>query len=166
MALLSGIVPYTRTVMFEPSMGLTVKSQGSMLATDIAIALCVGLGAQFVGIAALALPYITLSRSYAKSGRSQVATRVILYRSWLFPAASLAAALSYWLLPVQAQIVPELISIVPIVFMFWSMVSAARVASGIGPLMSIAVSAVPLFVLQAVALLAATALRPFFSTNG
>ena len=156
MALLAGVIPYTKTLMFGSSLSITVQGNPSSaeIATDVVRAMLIQLGLFTLDFAALALPFTSLVRAYADMEKRPAALRALLYRGWLLPGASLIFFASLWLLPggsTPETATPFLPLIVTVQLTFnalliLSMRATARLACGISPLMSFAVTAVPLVI--------------------
>ncbi|MEY4576123.1 MAG: hypothetical protein RL701_826, partial [Pseudomonadota bacterium] len=95
-----------------------------------------------------------LVRAYAEPTRHSAALRVLLYRSWLAPFAVLFCYVLVWALPPGAK--PEepsafsqlilVVGIVLHILLLSSMRASARLACGIGALLSFVVVAVSLIV--------------------
>jgi hypothetical protein len=156
MAALAGVIPYTKTLMFGSSLAVTIQGRPSSaeIATDVARAMLIQLGLSGLDFAALALPFTSLVRAYAEESKRPAALRVLLYRSWLLPGATLLFFTALWLLP--AGPTPETASpLLPLVLtiqltfnalLLLSMRATARFACGITPLLSYTVTAVPLVI--------------------
>jgi hypothetical protein len=156
MALLAGVIPYTKTLMFGSSLALTIQGNPSHneIAIDVVRAMLIQLGLFTLEFAALALPFTSLVRAYAEEAKRPAALRALLYRAWLLPGGALLYFLALWVLPAGPQ--PD----VPSPAVFWvvmvttafnavlllSMRATARFACGITPLLSYAVTAIPLIV--------------------
>lgn len=154
-AALAGVIPHTKLIMFGNT--LTVKLQGSptteQLALDIALAMAIQLGLFACDFAALALPYVSLVRAYAEPDKRSAALRVLLYRSWLVPAATLIYYLGLWMLPAATAdgvtpMWPVLVALQLLLnaLILVSMRATARLACGIGPMLSFTVTAIPFVV--------------------
>jgi hypothetical protein len=147
-AALAGIIPNTKTLMFG---GASVTLEGNPTATGIALDVARAMGLQVlfsaVDFLSLAVPYTSLVHSYSPPERRGAAWRVLLYRSWLAPVAALIYGLGLWLLPV-AQFQPLLAMTVFTLnlLLLSSLRASARLASGIGVVLSFVVVAVPLTV--------------------
>jgi hypothetical protein len=156
MALLGGVIPYTKTLMFGSSLSITVQGNptGAEIATDIVRAMLIQLGLFTLDFAALALPFTSLVRAYAEEAKRPAALRAMLYRGWLLPGATLIFFASLWLLPggsTPETATPLLPLIVTVQLTFnalllLTMRATARLACGITPLLSFAVTAVPLVI--------------------
>jgi hypothetical protein len=156
MAALAGVIPYTKTLMFGSSFAVTIQGHPSSaeIATDVVRAMLIQLGLFALDFGALALPFTSLVRAYAEEAKRPAALRALLYRTWLLPGASLLLYLGLWLLPGGAT--PEIASpfvlplyVIQMMFsamLLLSMQATARFACGIGPLLSYAVTAIPLVV--------------------
>ena len=102
---------------------------------------------------AIAFPYTSLVRAYAEEAKRPAAWRVLLYRSWLVPGATLAFFLGAWLLPAADE--KTATPFLPVLFVVQLLLNAlllvamratARLACGIGPVLSFTVTAVPFVV--------------------
>jgi hypothetical protein len=157
LALLSGIIPYTRTLLFEGN--FSVRMVGAPSASDIVLDLLLAMGVQLastsIELLCLLLPFASLVRAYARPGRHAAAMRAMYYRFWLMPGAAMLFYLVIWALPapdtaaLAAQTPPlgwVLVSFVRVlipVLLFVAMGSTARLACGLGPFMSMLVVIVP-----------------------
>jgi hypothetical protein len=159
LALLAGVIPHTRTLLFEGDFRVRVLGQANdaQIALDVARALGVQLALSAVEIGCLMLPFVSLVRAYAPD-RRHAALRVMLYRAWLLPAALAGFYLAIWALPAPPVgaaeqtpplgwvLVLALRTMVP-VLLFVAMGSTARLACGLGPWMSMVVVIVPVVLL-------------------
>jgi hypothetical protein len=97
---LAGIVQHTRSLVFGNG---AIAVLGSPSSAEITLDVLRAIGAQLVlsaiELLALLLPYVSLVRANAPAG-APAATRVILYRFWLSPAAAVLGYLAAWLLPI------------------------------------------------------------------
>lgn len=155
LTLLAGVIPFTKTLGFGPSWALTAighpTSEGITL--DVAAALGLGLLTGVAKLAFLAVPYLSLTSAYGKPIESMPARQVLLYRAWLVPLGGyggLLFGLVVWGLPVEPSEAimsfAAVISLLPLMFVLWSMISAARVA-GVGPFAAMIVVLVPFLVM-------------------
>jgi hypothetical protein len=151
-AALAGVIPHTKTMMFGGSLAITLqgKPTAAEIALDVVTAMAIQLGLFTIELAALALPYTSLIRAYADEPRRAAAWRVLLYRSWLVPSATLLLYLGLWILPVTDEKTPTpmlpVLLTVQLVFyalLLVSMRATARLACGIGPMLSFTVTVVP-----------------------
>jgi hypothetical protein len=159
LALLAGVIPHTRTLLFEGQFHVRVLGRPDELgiALDVVRAMAVQLALSAVEIGCLTLPFVSLVRAYAPE-RRHAALRVMLYRMWLLPAALTAFYLAIWIMPAPPGASPEqappagwvivlgLRTIVP-VLLFVAMGSTARLACGLGPWLSMLVVIVPVVLL-------------------
>jgi hypothetical protein len=153
---LAGIIPKTKTLLFGSSLNVVVEGHATQgaIALDVVRAMLIGVALFGVDFAALALPYTSLVRAYAEPTRHSAALRVLLYRSWLAPFAVLFCYVLVWALPAGAK--PEepsafsqlilVVGIVLHILLLSSMRASARLACGIGALLSFVVVAVSLIV--------------------
>jgi hypothetical protein len=145
LAALAGIIPRTKTLLFG---NFAVLVQGNPTSTQIALdvlsAMGVQLGVFSIEFAALALPYVSLTRAYAPAERHHAAMRVLLYRTWLSPFATLIMNVAAWLLPSSGgsegfprYMEPFAIAHMLLHLMLLSSLRATvRLACGVGPLLS------------------------------
>ena len=145
LAALAGIIPRTKTLMFGD---FNVLVQGNPTSIEIALdvlgAMGMQLWASIVEFAALALPYVSLTRAYAPAERHHAAARVLLYRSWLSPFATLILNVAAWLLPASGgtegfprYMEPFAIANMLLHLLLLSSLRATvRLACGVGPLLS------------------------------
>jgi len=144
---LAGLIPFTKTLLFNP--GLQVEQVGNPgdmeVVVDVARAMLVQLALDGAVLIALALPYVTLSRSYGRPGADSHASCMLLYRAWLLPAASLAAYAAYWVAPtLNLAHALSLVAYVPaLLLLAYAMWFTARQAGGIEWHLSLAVCGVP-----------------------
>jgi len=156
-ALLSGIIPHTRTLLFVGNFGVQLvgKPSETAIAFDILGAMGIQLLWSALELGCLLLPFVSLVRAYARPERHAAALRIMYYRSWLLPAATLAFYMAVWALPAAeptahpeqapplAFVVFALMRILVPVLLFVAMGSTARLACGLGPFMSMVVVMVP-----------------------
>lgn len=155
LALLAGVIPFTKTLGFGPSWALATLGHPSSegIALDVAIALGLGLLIGAAKLILLGVPYLSLTSAYGKPIDSMPARQVLLYRAWLLPLggrAGLLLAVVVWGLPIEPSdatvAFAEVVSLLPLMFVLWSMVSGARVA-GVGPIAAMVVVLVPFLVM-------------------
>lgn len=158
LGLASGIIPYTRTLLFGQAFEIQVTrgADGDAITTDVLVAALTGLLVSVVSWLAVALPYVSLSRAYADRGVSTAPLRLMNYRGWLIPLHMTLAAFLPWCLPAplgaEAYMLSQLLALVPIILLLAAMRSVARMGSGAGPIATFAILLVPLtlmFVSQA-----------------
>jgi hypothetical protein len=144
---LAGVIPFTKTLLFGPGLQVErVGNPGDMeVMVDVARAMAVQLGLDGAVLVALALPYVTLSRSYGRPGAESPASCMLLYRAWLLPAASLAAYTVYWVTPSPglANTLSLFVYVPALVLLAYAMWFTARHAGGIEWHLSLAVCGVP-----------------------
>jgi hypothetical protein len=162
LALLAGVIPHTRTLLFEGEFQVRVLGtpDTAAIAVDVLRAMGVQLALSAVDLACLTLPFVSLVRAYAPA-RRHAALRVMLYRGWLMPAALAIFYVAIWMLSVPSPASPDqappagwlvvfvVRAIVP-VLLFVAMGSTARLACGLGPFLSIVLVIVPVLLLQLV----------------
>jgi hypothetical protein len=158
LALLAGVIPHTRTLMFEEfHVRVLGRPDELAIALDVARAMAVQLALSAVEIGCLTLPFVSLVRAYAPA-RRHAAVRVMLYRMWLLPAALAVFYLAIWIMPAPPNASPEQVplgwvilfglrTIVVPVLLFVAMGSTARLACGLGPWLSMVVVIVPVVLL-------------------
>jgi hypothetical protein len=155
LAALAGVIPNTKTLEFGSAFGVRLIGlpSESDIALDVVLAMLLQLASFGVDFIALALPFTSLVRAYAPVEQRPAALRVLLYRSWLAPGATLLFFLGIWMLPGTTSKEPTLLLTVLAVMQFVlnalllvSMRATARLACGIGALLSFVVVAVPLLV--------------------
>jgi hypothetical protein len=150
LGLASGIIPYTRTLLFGPAFDVQVThgADSHAIAMDVLVAAFTGLLVTVLSWLAVALPYVSLSRAYADRGMATAPVRVMNYRGWLIPLfLTLSAALPCCLpAPVTEMsfLLARLLAVVPIVLLLAAMRSVARMGSGAGPIATFAILIVPL----------------------
>ena len=71
----------------------------SEIALDVAVAILMQLASFALDFAALAVPFTSLVQAYTPEAQRPAALRVLLYRSWLAPCATLLFFLGLWMLP-------------------------------------------------------------------
>jgi len=159
LALLAGVIPHTRTLMFKGSFQVDVIGHPSAaaIALDVARASLVELGLTAVQLGCLLLPFASLVRAYAPQ-RKHAAERALFYRIWLLPAAMLFFYIAGWALPAPdpatLQQAPPLgfalvllVRLLGSVLLMLSMGATARSACGLGPLLSMVLVLVPVLLL-------------------
>jgi hypothetical protein len=167
LALVSGIVPYTHTIGFGPSFAVRLLGSPEPAAIALDVARAAGIGA-LVAVAMLlllAVPYHSLSRAYGTQGRPEPAISVMLYRAWLIPLGAVIQSLLAWSVPGEPSesfvMVVEVASMLPLLLMISSMLSTARMASGVGPIAALVVVLVPFALMTIVGPLGMQMLRPW-----
>jgi hypothetical protein len=145
LAALSGIIPHTKTLLFGNS-AIILQGHPTTLgiALDVLRAMGIQLGAFTVEFVAVALPYVSLTRAYSPAERHAAAMRVLLYRSWLSPFATLFVNVASWVLPSSggSDGFPRFFEPFAIAHMLLhllllsSLRATVRLACGIGPLLS------------------------------
>ncbi len=166
-ALLSGIIPYTRTLLFGAGVVQLVGSPSTqVIAIDIARAAGIGVLVEGAKLLCLAVPYLSLSRAYGSGRHPDAGLSVMLYRGWLVPATYLVLGLATWFLPIDsdsdgAATMVSLLSLFPLIVLISSMLSGARVASGVGPIAALVVVLVPFVVMMLVTPLGMRAIDPW-----
>ncbi|UJR83817.1 hypothetical protein [Sandaracinus amylolyticus] len=146
LALASEIVEMTSTLLFGAMQVEVIGgADASAITIDVARAMGLGLVLSSVQLAAFALPYVSLARSYAPSSAPPDAPlRVVLYRAFLLPLGTVAVSLLFWMSPADPHVdtfltIKGLLVVVPLALLFVSLRSTARMASGVGPIASFVV---------------------------
>jgi hypothetical protein len=157
LAMLVGIIPHTRTLLFGGSFGVSVVGTPSagLVALDVARAAALQIVLTGIELACLALPFVSLVRAYGSPGRAHAALRVVLYRGWLVPFAWLVFYVGTWALPAPAlPLSPDaeptsgltvfhlMRDLIPLLLLL-AMVATARLSCGLGPLISMVVVLIP-----------------------
>ncbi len=153
LAALAGVIPLTKTLLFGSLGSVTVQhhASGGAIALDVVLAMLAQIAWFALDLLALALPFNSLVRAYAAEPRRAAAMRVLFYRFWLSPAAQLLFFALLWMLPPAAtpDAAPPFAEGVYFLrfflnaLLFVAMRATARLACGIGPLLSYAVVVVP-----------------------
>ncbi len=160
--LLSGIIPYTHTLLFTSALEVRVMggADSSAIAIDVLVAAFTGLLVSMLSWLAVALPYVSLSRAYADRGMPTAPVRLMNQRGWLIPLCFTLWFAVPWAMPAPtseiAALLMRLLAVLPIVLLVAAMRSVARMGSGAGPIATMAILFVPLMVL----LLAVRLLEP------
>lgn len=149
LALVEGVIPYTATLLFGDRFGVRLIGTPTTneIALDVARAVGLGLTVALVRAAVLAIPYYSLSRAYGDRGHAAAPLRLMLYRLWLVPFSGVVFGLFLWGLPGDSGeslgMYVQIVQLVPLLLLLSSMLSTARMASGVGPLAAFAVALVP-----------------------
>lgn len=162
LALLAGVIPHTRSLLFGDVFGIQVAdgATASDLTLDIGRAMLVQLVLFVVDFLSLSLPYGSLIKSYGSQAAQSTALRLLCYRAWLIPAASLLYSLIAWAAPapptlVDAQAPAQLPFWIALLMVtpFWlhalllvGMWFGARRACNLGPGLSTMVTLIPFVV--------------------
>lgn len=141
LSLLSGIIPYTRHLQFgDMAVNFVTDTTSAAIALDIFRAMGIQLALHFAFIGGLMMPYVSLLKAYGNPAASTVAKRLILYRAWLVPAATLLTGLIGWAMttPPEGQspgagfvIAVNVVQILPVLLLL-AMGFAARFSAGVG----------------------------------
>lgn len=167
LALLSGIIPYTHTLGFGLSFSVTTlrAPTSADIALDVARAAGIGLLVALGMLALLAVPYHSLSRAYGSKDRPPASLALMLYRGWLIPLGGVISSVLVWSLPGEPStgvgVLLEVASMLPLLVLISSMLSTARMASGVGPIASLVVVLVPFVLMMTVAPMGMQALAPW-----
>lgn len=144
LALLSGVIPYTALVLFKPNFVVEIDptTTDAMLWMDVGRSAVLGLVVRLLEWAAVALPFVSLTRAYEDRGHPDAPLRAVLYRGWLLPA--------YWLAFGLAGATPEsfvwvsmLMAMLPLVLLLTSLRAASRMGSGVGPVTALLTVGIP-----------------------
>jgi hypothetical protein len=165
-ALVSGIIPYTRTLLFGAgAVQLDGDPTPHAIAIDVARAAGLGLLVEAAKLLCLALPYLSLTRAFATRGHPPAALSAMLYRGWLIPLVQLLVYLWTWPLPGDSSegvaALVSIVSLLPLLMLLSSMLATARMASGVGPIASLVVVLVPFIVMMVFMPLGMQALDPW-----
>ena len=148
LALLSGVIPFTHTLGFGPRwavmfIGTPTEAQ---LALDVAQAAGLGLLVAAARLGVLGACFAALVSAQGKKIESQPAWQVMLYRAWLVPcsgASGIVLGLVIWGFPPELtdgmRVFAEVASLVPLMLLLAAMISTARQAHGVGPIMSMVI---------------------------
>ena len=146
LALLSGVIPYTARVLFNSGFQIVVApgTSDAMLATDVGRAVLLGLAIRLTEWAAIALPFISLTRAYEDRGHPDAPLRALLYRGWLLPAYWLAYSLAM-LSSTSATVLwmSMLVAMVPLILLLSALRAASRMGSGVGPITALLTVGIP-----------------------
>ncbi len=170
LSLLSWIVPLTHTVLFGPSFRVgplgTPAPDATTIALDVARAAVLGALLGLAELAALAAPYLSLSRAFADRGHPHAPVRVLGYRAFLIPLSAVLRSVLAWGLP--PDLAPgtlellQFLTVVPLVLLFISLQSGARMGSGVGPLAALPTALVPFLLMVIVQAFLLTGLASWF----
>lgn len=156
LALASGIIPYTRTLLFAPGLGIEVLHGATreQIQVDVAVAAAMGLGVSLALVLAIALPYVSLSRAYADRGMPSAPVRIVMYRAWLLPLFLTFWHGLFWIAPAPTSAISalalQLPAVLAVLLLLASLRSTARMGSGAGPLATTAIVIVPLVLMMMV----------------
>jgi hypothetical protein len=167
---LRGVIPLTHTLMFVPGFGITLVGMPSVaeVAVDIGRAMALSLAVSLVSLAALALPYVSLSRAYGASHLRDASVRLVLYRGFLLAVSSRGICfwLAVWGAPASAsELVVTTVFVLeflPLFLFFIAMYQVARMGHGVGPFASVLVVVVPLVLMEVTQLLLLQGLAELF----
>lgn len=156
LAVLASIGTYTQTLIFGDSPApIVVGAAGTEeIAIDVARAIGIGLGAWLLTVLALGIPFVHLTRAFAEKGYEHAPQRAVLYRAFLLPLSQALAGLIPWAVIDGAggigMSVGAVVSVIPVVLLFWTLRATARMATGVGPLASYLVAILPFVVMALV----------------
>jgi hypothetical protein len=163
LALLAGVIPFTRTILFGSSLAITHigTPTDTEVALDVLVASLLGLGVALLVWLAGAVPYVSLSRAFADRGQPSAPVRLMMYRGWLVPAFAVLFSFLPWVVPGGSAEYAQLLAMVPIVLLLASMRSVARMGSGAGPIAAIGIIVVPFLLMQLTLWIAISQIAPF-----
>lgn len=155
LSLLVGLVPHTRTLMFEGAgqVRLVDAPDALTLALDVSRAMLTQLAIHGMQLLSFLLPYRSLTAAYGGAERAPVAVRATLYRAWLLPAGAFVQFAVLALAPgiseppgvsTFAVVVVITAQLASMVLFTLSMIYAARLASGLSMLWAVVIVAVAL----------------------
>ena len=131
LALLAGIMPHTRTLLFSPgALSVLKDSQTQDIVLDVLRAMGVEAAVDLAHLAAVSAPYLSLLKSYGGPGTVPFGVRALLYRAWLLPAAELVKQALFFVLG-GSPVVLLLPQILQVLFLL-SLGFTARLACGLG----------------------------------
>jgi hypothetical protein len=170
LALLEGIVPYTHTLGFGMGQVNVIGDPPpapDVIVVDILRAMGLSLAGNVLRLIALGLPYLSLTRSYGASTPTAAGARVLLYRAWLLSLGPVLFSIFAWLspdpreLPAAVLLVAQALPLVPWILFFLAMLSTARLACGVGPIVAILVVIIPFALMQVCALVLQPVVEPW-----
>jgi hypothetical protein len=153
LALVTGVVPFTSTLIFGNRFGVAVVggANTAAIALDVGRAALTGLLMSSGLLLALALPYVSLTRAYAGKGDPDAPRRVVAYRAFLIPLGDVLRHLVAWGVPVDIEpeaLAPLMVAaVIPLVLLFGSLRATARAGAGLGPFMSVVAALVAFIVM-------------------
>jgi hypothetical protein len=162
-ALASGIIPYTATLLFEPPFAFRTIGTPSdaEIVADVARAAGLGLFVWTAQALVLGTAYASLVRAYLSKGHPAAAPRAVLYRAWLLPSTMLWMSVA-GLVTREPQVAAtlELLGVLPLVLLVAAMIATARMGGGVGRFTSFVVVLVPVVVMLFAQAFIARALAP------
>lgn len=163
LALLCGVIPFTRTILFASSCVVTLIGHptDAEIAWDVALASLIGLVVATLVWASVAVPYVSLSRAYADRGQPSAPVRLMMYRAWLIPTFALLFSGLPWIVPAASAEYAQLLAMVPLILLLAGMRSVARMGSGAGPIAAIGIILVPFLLMQLTCWIAISQIMPF-----
>ena len=170
LALLTGIIPYTYDITFTSLFGITTRP-GADLIVDIVRAMGIGALVQLGEIIVLTAPFVSLCVAYGShANRKNAALNAAFYSAWLLPLAAIIQRVGAWGLPPLAEgqevsgwfLIPGVIGVIPTVIYFVHLRSTARLAAGVGPMMSFITVGLAFALLMAEQAVVARALQDVF----
>jgi len=166
LAALAGVIPFTRTLLFRGDFAIQVlgKPSPEQIALDVVQAALLQIGLTAASFACLLFPFTSLVRAYAP-GKQTAAARVLYYRAWLLPAALAFYYLVVWATPIPPELAAAagsvdppmppfavtfalIVRMIAPVLLFVAMSATARMACGLGALLSFVVVAVPILLMM------------------
>jgi len=168
LALIVGVIPYTKTLLFSAPFKITLQGtplpDQHTIVIDVLRASGIGFGASLLQWLVFATPYVSLVRAYGDPERRAAPLRAMLYRAFLLPLQQVIFYALAWVMLNEASTAPQagflmLLSLVPLVLLLSTMWSAARLGSGVGPVVSFVVVLIPVTLWQYVGPLVEQVLR-------
>lgn len=155
LSLIVGVIPHTRTLIFEGAGQVSVVGEPTAFAIglDVARSMGVQLVIHAMQLLAFVLPYRSLTAAYGGADRAPYAVRAALYRAWLLPMGQFVEYAVVALTPVVAE--PPSLPALAVAIMLvarlggmvlftLSMIYAARLSGGLGMLWSVVAVSVAL----------------------
>lgn len=155
LALLVGVIPFTKTLMFAGPFKITLQGSPdpNAIVIDVLRASAIGFVASLTQWLVFATPYVSLVRAYSDPKRRNVPMRAMLYRAFLLPLQQVIFFGLAWAMLNESSNASQaaflmLPSLVPLVLMLSTMWSVARLGSALGPILSFVVVIVPVTLAQ------------------
>jgi hypothetical protein len=169
LALVRGVIPYTRTLRFGPTLSVEVLggANSTQIALDLAAAAGISLLVTGVCLLALTVPFVSLARAYGSRKTGGAPLRLMLYRGWLLTVSAQGALFWFlsWCLPAAPDegllLAIHLIDLIPLLLLLNAMRATSRLAQGVGPIASFVTVIVPLTLMILVQPLLMHALAPW-----
>jgi hypothetical protein len=160
--LMWGVIPFTNTLLFEPSFRVQFRAAEDIpMWLDVARSMAIGLGMSLLAQLSWALPFASLLRAFSAAPVppalvSATAWRFVLYRAWLVPTGACLLLLAQWATPEPAS--KPLLLFCVVAFRFAPQVlvllgaQATALTFGASALGSLAVAIVPMIMQEVVGL--------------